>query len=287
MEITIRPIGVVHNAISEQTSPDNIKVLRSIIEVYPEYAEGLQGIEEDQYLEILFHIHKNECERLVNTLHDNSVRGVFASRTPCRPNHIGLTTVKLLKVEGNKLTVTGLDALDESPVIDIKCCDTSLYDNETIHNSVLGNNPRIDIDKAIRAGDLESLMYKTGQLHGHICPGIAMGVLAGENIMKLIADRGEDPFEYSLVAEQPNCVLDGIMFVTGFTPGKRKLTMKPGNKMHYEILNEKGKGWILETDDHNREFMNSMIDDSLPKLEKAIQTLKLDFEKMFDIKEIK
>lgn len=96
------------------------------IAINPEYVEGLDGIEELDHLEILYWMHKlNEEERAILKIHPRGdlsrpVKGVFSLRSPVRPNPIGVTRVRLLKREDGAVLVEGLDALDGSPVIDIK-----------------------------------------------------------------------------------------------------------------------------------------------------------------------
>jgi len=116
-EIKLRPIGII-----DKTSKEGIMK----ITVYPEYAEGLDGIEELDYIYILYWMNRlSENDRKILKVHprgdvNKPLRGVFSLRSPMRPNPIGLTRVKLVKREGNILYVKGLDALPESPVIDIK-----------------------------------------------------------------------------------------------------------------------------------------------------------------------
>jgi len=99
----------------------------SIVRVYDEYSAGLQGLEGFSHLIILywFHLRDNEADRstikVVPRRHPGAPEvGVFASRSPSRPNPIGLCVVKLLKLKGSTLAVKGLDALLGSPIIDIK-----------------------------------------------------------------------------------------------------------------------------------------------------------------------
>jgi tRNA-Thr(GGU) m(6)t(6)A37 methyltransferase TsaA len=96
------------------------------ITIYPEYADGLDGIENLDHIYVLYWMHKLKArDRETVKVHpqgdlNKPLRGVFSMRSPMRPNPIGLTRVRLLKKEGNTLLVEGLDALDGSPVIDIK-----------------------------------------------------------------------------------------------------------------------------------------------------------------------
>ena len=99
----------------------------STIELYPEYCEGLDQLEMYYQIQVLywFHLRDNEKHRsvlrVVPRRHGETMeRGVFASRSPSRPNPIGSTEVELISIDGCVMTVRGLDALKDSPIIDIK-----------------------------------------------------------------------------------------------------------------------------------------------------------------------
>ena len=84
---------------------------------------ALEGMERYKHLLVVYHIDRSPGYReRVHPMGDPSrpERGVFATRSPCRPNPIGITVVEILAVEGTKICVTGLDALDGSPLLDIK-----------------------------------------------------------------------------------------------------------------------------------------------------------------------
>jgi tRNA-Thr(GGU) m(6)t(6)A37 methyltransferase TsaA len=99
----------------------------STLAMYPEYAPGLDGLDAYKRLYILYWLHEadNQAQRatlrVIPRRHGaTEERGVFASHSPHRPNPIGLTTVDLLNIEGNRLLVYGLDAFEGSPIVDIK-----------------------------------------------------------------------------------------------------------------------------------------------------------------------
>jgi len=113
----LRFIGVVQKAGEQE----------ALINIFPEFCAGLKGIEEFSHLIILYWIHlrDNEAERRTLLVFPrrhavNIETGVFACRSPSRPNPIGLCVVELVKVEDCKLVVNGLDAIEGSPIIDIK-----------------------------------------------------------------------------------------------------------------------------------------------------------------------
>jgi formylmethanofuran dehydrogenase subunit E len=128
--ISFIPVGKVVNGFDESADPNRIKSRPGIIVVNKEYAEALFNIKECEYLDIVFYFNRLEGEStpLSGKALSGAVCGAFASRSPQRPNLIGITTVRLLEVNGNELTVEGLDALNGSPVLDIKCCDTSFLE---------------------------------------------------------------------------------------------------------------------------------------------------------------
>ena len=118
--MNIVPIGYVRSTAEATT---DCREQESIIEILPEFEEGLYKIEEEKELVILYIFDRSEGRSLkVHPKGDPNVplRGVFATRSPDRPNRIGMTTVELLKREDRLLHVKGLDALDGSPVVDIK-----------------------------------------------------------------------------------------------------------------------------------------------------------------------
>jgi tRNA-Thr(GGU) m(6)t(6)A37 methyltransferase TsaA len=123
----VKPIGFVKRS----DDNDNVKDrdLTSQIVLPWDLVEALDGIEEFSHVFIIFWMHRiSDDEKKVLQARPRgrsfiSLRGVFATRTPNRPNPIGLTLVQLLKVENNILTVRGLDAFDGTPVLDIKPFD--------------------------------------------------------------------------------------------------------------------------------------------------------------------
>jgi tRNA-Thr(GGU) m(6)t(6)A37 methyltransferase TsaA len=121
--IAFRPIGHVENKFNEPESPETLRAAISRIVLEPALAEGLQGLTPGSKVLVIFNFHLAEgFELLQHPRGDKSrpKRGVFALRSPHRPNHIGITEVELLTVENNVLSVRGLDAINGTPVLDIK-----------------------------------------------------------------------------------------------------------------------------------------------------------------------
>ncbi|HET7294573.1 MAG TPA: tRNA (N6-threonylcarbamoyladenosine(37)-N6)-methyltransferase TrmO [Vicinamibacteria bacterium] len=121
----MRPIGHVRSPFTETRQipkgPGAEHVEVGTIEVLPEFAAGLQDIEGFSHLYVLWAFHRSESYDLVGTPpSDDRPHGVFATRSPRRPNAIGLTVVELLGREGARLRVRGVDMLDGTPVLDLK-----------------------------------------------------------------------------------------------------------------------------------------------------------------------
>ncbi len=126
-KIVLKPIGFVRTEAVGDEVKDKGRI--SQIVVNSELTEALEGIEDFSHLFVLFWLNEvSSEERKTLKVHprgreDLPLLGVFATRTKLRPNPIGLTLVELMKVEDNVLTVRGLDAFDETPVLDLKPFD--------------------------------------------------------------------------------------------------------------------------------------------------------------------
>ena len=130
-KIFLNPIGRVKTEAVGDEVKDKSRISQIIIR--DELVEALEGVEGFSHLFVLFWLNQiSNQQRMTLKVHprgrmDMPLLGVFATRTNLRPNPIGLTLVELLKVEGNTLTVRGLDAFDGTPVLDIKPFDS--WDN--------------------------------------------------------------------------------------------------------------------------------------------------------------
>lgn len=123
--ISIRPVGLAR---TPYRSPGEAPIqgrfrpeAQGEVEVFEEFAPALADVDGFSHLTLFYYFHQAREERLtVKPYLDDAKRGVFATRAPWRPNHLGLTTVRLLERRGNVLVVSGVDMLDGTPVLDIK-----------------------------------------------------------------------------------------------------------------------------------------------------------------------
>ncbi len=129
---SVSAIGVVHRpGMSDTATTDEgtyfDPFVESVVEIYPEWADGLVGIEEFTHLVVVLYMDRvkplsqhEPIQHRVESLHGMAEVGMFSTRTPRRPNPIGLCYPRLLQREGNVLHVLGLDAWSGTPVLDIK-----------------------------------------------------------------------------------------------------------------------------------------------------------------------
>ena len=125
MEISYTPIGVIRSPFRDTADmpiqPAGAAGVRGTVEIYPEYAAGLQDLAGFSYIILLYHFHRSKASTLlVKPFLDSQQRGVFATRAPRRPNSIGISVVKLVGVEGRTLAIEAVDVLDGTPLLDIK-----------------------------------------------------------------------------------------------------------------------------------------------------------------------
>jgi tRNA-Thr(GGU) m(6)t(6)A37 methyltransferase TsaA len=124
MEFIMHPIGIIHSPFTDKDQMP-IQASRSqaigLVEVHPEFGEGLKDIEGLSHIYLLYAFHASTGYALhVKPFLDDQERGLFATRYPRRPNPIGISIVRLVSRLENKLTVEGVDVLDGTPLLDIK-----------------------------------------------------------------------------------------------------------------------------------------------------------------------
>ena len=124
MQMTLTPIDVIHSpykSLSDCPRQASKTGVIAVIEVFEQYAGGLKDIEGFSHLILLYWLHKSHgYSLLVRTPWDTELHGLFTTRSPNRPNPIGISVVKLIERRGNILRVRGIDAIDGTPLIDIK-----------------------------------------------------------------------------------------------------------------------------------------------------------------------
>jgi len=121
----LQPIGTIHTPYSQienmPIQPRGAKHVEGSVHVREEYAEGLKDLDGFSHIYLIYRFHKAGTPRLtVIPFLDTTPRGVFATRSPLRPNPIGISIVEVVRIEGAVIVIKGVDILDKTPLLDIK-----------------------------------------------------------------------------------------------------------------------------------------------------------------------
>jgi tRNA-Thr(GGU) m(6)t(6)A37 methyltransferase TsaA len=121
----IKPIGIIHSPFKKPEGmpiqPVFAKGAEGIVEVQQQFAQGLKDLQDFERIWLMYWFDRViETKLIVKPYREDSLRGLFSTRAPCRPNPIGLSPVRLLKIKDNILYVADIDVLDGTPLLDIK-----------------------------------------------------------------------------------------------------------------------------------------------------------------------
>ncbi len=124
-EIKLKPIGIIHTPYKE---PKGIPIqgkfeknVRGTIQLFPEYQVGLKDIEGFSHLILIYYFNRSKEEKLIGKpFLEDQEHGIFAIRSPHRPNHLGFSIIKVEKVKDNTVIFSEVDMLDKTPLLDIK-----------------------------------------------------------------------------------------------------------------------------------------------------------------------
>lgn len=128
-EIKLKPVGMIHSPFKKKedieskkyANPKGFDPVQGELEIFKEYEAGLKDTEGFSHLIVLFAFHESEGYSLhTKPLLENTLRGVFSTRSPHRPNSLGLTVVKIVERKGNIVKVLGIDMIEGTPILDIK-----------------------------------------------------------------------------------------------------------------------------------------------------------------------
>jgi tRNA-Thr(GGU) m(6)t(6)A37 methyltransferase TsaA len=124
-EIRYQPIGNIHSPFKKREGtpiqPIGGLGVKAEVEIFPDYVDGLQDLEGFSHIILLYHYHLSKAYKLkVKPFLDDAAHGLFATRAPARPNPIGISVVRLIKIERTTLYVQDMDIIDQTPLLDIK-----------------------------------------------------------------------------------------------------------------------------------------------------------------------
>jgi len=124
-QFTVKAIGTIRSPFTDPKGtpiqPVGAKGIKGRIELFPEYVAGLQDLNGFSHIILLYYFHRaDDGPMIVTPYMEDKPRGVFSVRMPGRPNHIGISVVRLLSIKDNVLEIENVDILDETPLLDIK-----------------------------------------------------------------------------------------------------------------------------------------------------------------------
>ncbi|MEM2899884.1 MAG: tRNA (N6-threonylcarbamoyladenosine(37)-N6)-methyltransferase TrmO [Thermoplasmata archaeon] len=143
-KIEYNAIGVIRTPYKDvkdmPKGPGAGKGVRGIVEIKPEYGLGLKDLDGFSYVMLIFHMHlsKGYSLEVVPPL-ENEKHGVFATRSPRRPNPIGVTVVKLIRIDGCRVEIEDVDMVDGTPLLDIKPYVPEVEDRDNVKIGWLGS----------------------------------------------------------------------------------------------------------------------------------------------------
>ncbi|WP_292518061.1 tRNA (N6-threonylcarbamoyladenosine(37)-N6)-methyltransferase TrmO [Methanoculleus sp.] len=225
----LSPIGLVHSGVRSRSDMP-VQGVDAEIEVFLDYAGALLGIEENSHLILVCWLH--EADRGVlravarKVSGDLPEKGVFALRSPARPNPLSVSVVRLCGVrDGRFLALENVDLIDGTPVIDIKPYQTGW---DCVFSAV-GHDRTEKIRKMSPGEYREGLIREAVNYHGEFCPGVAVAVRMAEAATRLL-ERDLGGSQVSVTLGGDLCIADALIGITGASPGNRRLRCSGGDR---------------------------------------------------------
>lgn len=203
------------------------------LELAPEFAPGLLRLEKHSHLWVMAWLDGAERDVLqvtpkgVSDRGPDSLHGVFAVRSPVRPNPIGLTAARIVRIEGAAVEVDRLDFLDGTPILDLK---PYFVNRDLVFSAANEQIGRPANREALR----ESLLLQALHFHGEICDGLALGVRLFEHLRAEVLQM-DDPRQLRVTAPlERACLVDALMGMARVTPGRGTLRFSGGDWVRFE-----------------------------------------------------
>jgi len=270
-------IGKVESPYELTAHPPGTHRAESRIVIYEAFTEGLSGLDEWGEIQVIFGFPGRDEYALKCLTDCGEVKGVFATLSPMRPSPIGVTAVELLAIEGNVLRVRGLEAANHSPVYDVKpfvpALDAAVLESRRLEQ--LKRQPRSDFRQAICGNDIARCLVKTSELHGHFCPGSALGVMAAFYGLRQLEDglAASDGLENLMAVVETNaCFADGVQAVSGCSLGNNSLVYRDLSR-HAVTFARRGRetGIRIRVRPDFRAHIEREVPGFFPLLEKVIK----------------
>ena len=218
----VRTIGVVSSDVGEGDEMP-IEGVPASIELYPEYEAGLAEVDSNTHLIILGWFHRANRDSVTLSRHGGSERGVFGLRSPGRPNPIGLTSAKVLGVEGRVVKLDRLDMYDGTPVVDIKRYSPGW-------DAIFSARTSRDTERPggrDRASFLRDMVVEAVNFHGELCAEIALGARMVDYAIHHWGIAKKAP-ELKVRWGPNGRINDALQAITGATSGNGRLEFGHG-----------------------------------------------------------
>ncbi len=221
--MNLRQVGVVRSDVRARKAMPPMGV-PAAVEILPEFAAAMHRMTKHSHIWVLAWLHAGERDVLqvtprgVSDRGPEGLHGVFAVRSPARPNPIGLTACRVRRIDGLRIDVDRLDFLDGTPVLDVKPYFVTRDAILAANNAPIGK-------PASRQALRESLILQAENFHGEMCAGLALGVRLVEHYRDRFCGLAE-PDQWRIAAPLGRaCFIDAIMGMTRATPGRGTLAV--------------------------------------------------------------
>ena len=285
MELTA--IGKIEAVPENQETSPPIRRDQCLICLKPGFSLGLEDLPEGVYIQALIAPARPAQDALATSSDRGRNKGTFITRHALQPSGLQVVTLRLLGIEANELWVEGPSLRPGSPVYDLMplipaldAPEVRLEDQEQLEL-----NPRQDFVRSICAGDRARLLVKAAEIHGHFCPGVAVGVMAALYGLRSLGVETQvfDGIMEDLLAivELNACFVDGIQAVSGCTLGNNALIYRDLGRMAVTFTRRGlGKGFRVRLRADFKDLVNRLAPEFYPLMEKVIMQRKGGAEDM-------
>jgi tRNA-Thr(GGU) m(6)t(6)A37 methyltransferase TsaA len=234
----IVPVGVIRSSVKERSKMP-LQGVAGRVEIFPEYREALDGIEFNSHLILLCWMHQGRRDllkaRARKVSSDLPEKGVFALRSPDRPNPISFSIIRLLgKSDEGILQVDNLDLIDGTPVLDIKPYQPGW---DAVFSATTHDRTK-KIQKMGISRYRESLIREAVNYHGEWCAGAAVAVRIAEIASELVGGDLRRP-DISVDPGTDGCLADAIIGITGARPGNGRIRFTSLRESQHPMNNVK------------------------------------------------
>ncbi|MCS7315747.1 MAG: tRNA (N6-threonylcarbamoyladenosine(37)-N6)-methyltransferase TrmO [Bryobacterales bacterium] len=260
----LQAIGVVRSEIKERKQMPPLGA-PAAIEIFPEFVPGLWRLDKHTHIWVLAWLHGAGRDLLqvvprgVRAEEPDALHGVFAVRSPVRPNPIGLTATRIVRIEGARIEVARLDFIDGTPVVDLKPYFVS--------RDLIFSAANVQIGRpASRESLREALLEQALNFHGEHCPELALGVRLLEHFRWEVL-AGADPDGLRVAAPwERGCLLDALMGMTRASPGRGTLSLAVGHRVRFEFKGAAYEYRLREREEHGAAAVFAAPDEALFEL---------------------